>query len=352
MFVEVTRLLIVILFTALGYAVGHHVGVADDPSNFAPLAGAALGACFGYVGGGIGARGARSLFGRAEEHLLKAPPAQLLTGALGALAAGGLAAVVGVPIVVALPHFIGLPLYSLLTWLAASAGARTGVHRSGEMLAMAGLSSRPLVRATSFGADPEGDAALVDSSAAIDGRILALARAGFLPGPLLVPRFVLDEIQSIADAQDPSRRRRGRRGLEVLQAIRSMGTAVHVLDDEMVEHSEVDAKLVALALRLKVGLLTVDEALQRVAELQGVRCLNPGQLAESIRPEHSSGDLLRVPITRPGRDEGQGVGFLEDGTMVVVTDADGLVGSEIDVRITGQVQTSLGTMLFAAVAAD
>ena len=352
MFIEVTRLLIVILLTALGYTIGHHVGVANEASNLAPLIGAALGACVGYVGGGIGARAAHSLFGRAEERLLRAPPAQLLTGAMGALTVGGLAAVVGVPIIIVVPHFIGLPLYSLLTWLAASAGARVAVHRSGELLALAGLSTRPLVRATTFGADPEGDAALVDSSAAIDGRVLALARAGFLPGPLLVPRFVLEEIQSIADAQDPSRRRRGRRGLEVLQAIRSMGTAVHVLDDQMVEHTEVDAKLVALALRLKVGLLTVDEALQRVAELQGVRCLNPGQLAESIRPEHSSGDLLRVPISRTGRDEGQGVGFLEDGTMVVVTDADGLVGSEIDVRVTGQVQTSLGTMLFAAVAAD
>jgi len=351
MFVEVTRLLTVIFCTALGYAIGHHLGVANA-SNLDPLIGAALGACIGYVGGGIGARGAHSLFGRAEEHLLKAPPAQLLTGSVGALTAGGLAAVIGVPLVIAVPHYIGLPLYSLLTWLAASAGARAAVHRSGELLAMAGLSTRPLVRATTFGADPEGDAVLVDSSAAIDGRILPLARAGFLPGPLLVPRFVLEEIQSIADAQDLSRRRRGRRGLEVLQAIRSMGTAVHVLDDQVVEHTEVDAKLVALALHLRVGLLTVDEALQRVAELQGVRCLNPGHLAESIRPEHSSGDRLRVPIIRAGRDEGQGVGFLEDGTMVVVTDADGLVGSEIDVRVTGQVQTSLGTMLFAAVAAD
>jgi uncharacterized protein YacL len=214
------------------------------------------------------------------------------------------------------------------------------------------LSTRPLVRATTFGSDPEGDAALVDSSAAIDGRIMDLARAGFLPGPLLVPRFVLDEIQSIADAQDPARRRKGRRGLEVLQAIRSFGLAVHVLDDEMVEHTEVDAKLVALARRLRVRLLTVDEALQRVAELQGVRCLNPGLLAESIRADHNAGDVVKVPISRTGRDEGQGVGFLEDGTMVVVNDAESLVGSEIEVRVTGQVQTSLGTMLFAAVDAD
>lgn len=351
MFVEVTRLLIVILCTALGYAVGQHLGISSA-HGLDPLVGAALGACVGYLAGGVGARGAHAAFGRAEGRLLRAPAPTLVTGALGALTGGGLAAIIGVPLLVALPHLFGLPLYSLLCWLAASAGAKLAASRSGDLLAMAGLSTRPLVRATTFGADPEGDAALVDSSAAIDGRILALARAGFLPGPLLVPRFVLEEIQSIADAQDPHRRRRGRRGLEALQAIRSFGVAVHVLDDEVVEHTEVDAKLVALARRLRVGLLTVDEALQRVAELQGVRCLNPGHLAESIRAEHTAGEVVRVPITRAGRDEGQGVGFLEDGTMVVVNDAEALVGREVEVRVTGQVQTSLGTMLFAAVASD
>ena len=350
MFVEVTRLLIVILCTSLGYAAGQRVGISSV-HDLDPLVGAALGACVGYVAGGLGARGAHAAFGRAEERW-RAPAPVLVTGALGALTAGGLAAIIGVPLLVALPHLYGLPLYCLICWVAASAGAKTGVSHSGELLAMAGLSTRPLVRATTFGSDPEGDAALVDSSAAIDGRILALARAGFLPGPLLVPRFVLDEIQSIADAQDPGRRRKGRRGLEVLQAIRSFGIAVHVLDDEVVEHTEVDAKLVALAGRLRVRLLTVDEALQRVAELQGVRCINPGQLAESIRAEHAAGERVRVPISRTGRDEGQGVGFLEDGTMVVVNDAESLVGKEVDVRVTGQVQTSLGTMLFAAVASD
>lgn len=351
MFVEVTRLLVVILATALGYTVGHHAA-GHDPSGLAPLAGAALGACVGYVGGGIGGRVASSMLGRAGTRLSRTPAPELLTGAVGALTGGGLAAMIGVPVVVMLAHPLGLPLYALLVWLGASGGARVAAQRSGELLAMAGLSTRPLVRATTYGADPEGDAALVDSSAAIDGRILTLARAGFLPGPLLVPRFVLEEMQSLADAQDPSRRRKGRRGLEVLDAIRSVGVSVHVLDDEVVEHREVDAKLVALARRLRVGLLTVDEPLQRVAELSAVRCLNPGQLAESIRDEHVSGEVVRVPITKAGRDEGQGVGYLEDGTMVVVTDAGEMIGLEVEARVTGQVQTSVGTMLFAAVASD
>lgn len=352
MFVEVTRLLTVFLCTAVGYGLGRHSAAAHDAAALGPLLGAGLGACVGYVGGGVGGRIARSAFHRVEDRLDHSSAPALLVGAFGALVGGGLAALMGVPALLLLPAVLSSPLYALLVWLAASAGARLAARRSTDLLAMAGLSTRPLVRATTYGADPEGDAVLVDSSAAIDGRILTLARSGFLPGPLLVPRFVLEEIQSIADAHDPRRRRQGHRGLEVLDAIRSYGVIVHVLDDEMVEHSQVDAKLVGLARRLRVGLLTVDGPLQRVAELQGVRCLNPGELAESIRADHSSGEVVRVPIVRNGRDHGQGVGFLEDGTMVVVSEAEALIGSEIDVRVTGQVQTTVGTMLFAAIASE
>jgi len=177
-----------------------------------------------------------------------------------------------------------------------------------------------------------------------------VVRAGFVSGPLLVPRFVIDEVQSIADAHDPIRRRKGRRGLDMLDALRGHpGNDVHVLDDDVVELEEVDAKLVALARRLKVDLVTVDEPLQRAAELQGVRCLNLARLSDGLRPVHVSGEVIRLPITREGKEPGQGVGFLDDGTMVVVGDAAELVGREVDVRITGNVRTALGTMLFASV---
>lgn len=350
MIIEVTRLLTVVLFMAVGYVMGHHVG--SPATSTAPLIGAALGACFGYLAGGLMGRLTRSAAGRAGRHLNPASTPRILAAAFGALVGGGLAALGAVPILLFLPSFVASPLYALVIWTLASAAAQLAADKATDLLAMAGLSTRPLVRATTYGADPEGDAVLVDSSAAMDGRILTLARAGFLPGPLLVPRFVLDEIQSVADAQDPNRRRRGRRGLEILDAVRAGGFALHVLDDEMVEFSEVDAKLVALAKRLRVGLLTVDAALQRVAELQGVRCLNPNELAQSIREDHSSGEVVRVPIVRTGRDEGQGVGYLDDGTMVVVNDATDLVGTEVDVRVTGQVKTAVGTMLFAAIESD
>jgi uncharacterized protein YacL len=234
-----------------------------------------------------------------------------------------------------------------LVWIGVYEGAGIAARRADDLLALAGLSTRPLVRATPYRG---ADAALVDTSAIIDGRLLAVARAGFLQCALLVPRFVLDELQSIADAQDPLRRRRGQRGLDLLGALQAQpGVDVHVLDDEVVEHEEVDAKLVALARRLEVGLLTVDANLQRVAQLQGVRCLNLDRLASGLRPVHVPGETLKIPIAREGKEPGQGVGFLDDGTMVVVGDAAPLVGQEVEVRITGNVQTSVGRMLFATV---
>ena len=124
---------------------------------------------------------------------------------------------------------------------------------------------------------------------------------------------------------------------------------VHVLDDEVPEHEEVDAKLVALARRLKVDLITLDEPLQRVAELQGVRCLSLHRLSDGLRPVHVAGEVIRLPISRAGKEPGQGVGFLDDGTMVVVADGEALVGREVDARITGNAKTAMGTMLFASI---
>jgi uncharacterized protein YacL len=344
MFVEITRLLIVLLATGGGFTVAR--GSSQQPGGSAVL-GAVLGALFGYVLGGVFARLLRSAMGKFESQVERMPPAQLLGGGLCAGLLGGLSLLLGIPAVVLMPHLSGWPVLGLLVWIGLYEGFRIGARKSEELLAMAGLSTRPLVQASRYGGN--ADAVLVDSSAAIDGRLLALAQAGFLRGALLVPRFVLDEMQGIADAAEPARRRRGRRGLEVLDALQGDPRVVlHVLDDEVPEFVMVDAKLVALARRLDVGLMTTDFNLQRVAELQGVTCLNLNQLAEGLRPVHVPGELLRMTITRPGREEGQGVGFLDDGTMVVIGDASELVGQTVSVRVTSNVQTSVGRMLFAS----
>jgi uncharacterized protein YacL len=344
MFVEVVRLFIVFLATAGGFALGR--GGGADPEGGAVL-GATLGACVGYVAGGVLGRLIHQLMGHVETRLTRTPAATLLAGAVGGSALGLLSALVGLPAVILLPGHWGWPVWGLLVWIGIYEGAGIATRRAEELLALAGLSTRPLVRATPYRG---ADAALVDTSAVIDGRLLAVARAGFLQCALLVPRFVLDELQTIADAQDPLRRRRGQRGLDLLAALQGQsGIDVHILDDEVVELDEVDAKLVTLARRLDVSLLTVDANLQRVAELQGVRCLNLDRLASGLRPVHVPGETVRLPITREGREPGQGVGFLDDGTMVVVGDAEDLVGQEVEVRITGNVQTSVGRMLFATV---
>lgn len=349
MFVEIVRLFIVLLATAAGFAVGR--GPKGAEAGNAAVVGATLGALAGYVVGGFLGRLLDQAKVEAERRIDEVPVHRVFAGSVGSIILGVLAGVVSVPFGLIVPSPYGWLVVGLCTWAGAVQGYCIGARKSDQLLAMAGLSSRPLVRASPYGSE-EREAVLMDTSAVIDGRLLGLVRAGFLKGALLVPRFVLDELQGIADAQDPNRRRRGRRGLEMLEAVQQQaGIEVHILDDEVPEHEEVDAKLVALARRLKASLLTVDEPLQRVAELQGVRCLSLRRLADGLKPVHVPGEVVVLPITREGKEPGQGVGFLDDGTMVVVGDAAPMVGQEIEVCIISNVQTSMGRMLFASVAA-
>jgi uncharacterized protein YacL len=340
-FVEIVRLVVVLLATAGGFGVGRH---GDAAAGNTAILGAVLGALVGYVAGGLLGRMLSSTRVRVEERVGSVPAAQLLAGAAGGGALGLIALLASLPLAFVVPGRWPWLAVALVVWLGVAEGVRMGARHSHELVAMAGL--RPAVT----GGSGDAAATLVDTSAIIDGRLLAAARARFLHGPLLVPRFVLDELQAIADHADPARRRRGRRGLETLAALRQLpGQAVQILDDEVPEHDEVDAKLVALARRLQAALVTVDAPLQRVAELQGVRCVNLVRLGEGLRPVHLPGEAFLLHITRTGREAGQGVGFLDDGTMVVVSGAAALVGEEVAVQVTSGTQTSMGRMLFASV---
>ncbi len=189
---------------------------------------------------------------------------------------------------------------------------------------------------------------LVDSSAIIDGRIADIAESGFLMGTLLVPRFVLEEVQKIADSPDTLRRNRGRRGLEILGRMQKDGaTPVEIIDDDLPDVPEVDAKLVAIARQLGGAVLTNDFNLNRVAELQGVRVLNVNSLANAVKPALLPGEELRVHIIQTGKEPGQGVGFLDDGTMIVVEGGARLLDSQVDVAVTRVLQTVAGRMVFA-----
>lgn len=350
MFVEVVRLFIVIMATAAGFALGQDPSVADAGNG--AIIGATLGACVGYVAGGVLGRILDHGIGVAERQFEHTPAHRLLAGGVGAIVLGGLSGVVTLPAAFVFSPEIGWASVALVVWVGAFLGYRIGARKSDELLAMAGLSSRPLLRASTYGS-PETPAVLIDTTTVVDGRLLALVRAGFLRDAVLVPRFVLDHLQTIADAQDPARSRRGRRGLEMLEAIRLQpDVTLHVLEDELPEHDDHDAKLVALARRSHCALLTLDEGLQRAAELQGVRCMSLRRLGEGLRPVWLPGEHTRVPIIKEGREPGQGVGFLDDGTMVVVSGAGDRIGQEVDVRITKNMETSVGRMLFGSMSGD
>lgn len=192
-----------------------------------------------------------------------------------------------------------------------------------------------------------GPYVFVDTSAIIDGRITDIAAAGFLFGTLVVPRFVLDELQRIADSADTLRRNRGRRGLEILATLQKGPIPVEVTDLDAPEIAEVDGKLVALARQRGGAILTTDFNLNRVADLQGVRVLNVNSLANAIKPAFLPGDELHVKVIQEGKEPGQGVAFLDDGTMIVIEGGSRFLNREIDVTVTRVLQTVAGRMVFA-----
>jgi len=312
-FVEIVRLLIVLMFTAGGYVVAARYGVA--------LIGATFGAAVGYVCGGILGRFMRKMLGVVEAETTRLSAGEILAGSIGALMMGLLGALVGVTAIGLLPDPWGWPVFG-------------------------GLSERSLGSLT---ASPTRDAVLIDTSVLIDGRLLRLAQTGFLHRNLLVPCFVLDELQSLADSRDPQVRRKGRIGLESLEAIqRDTRLCIHVSEEEIPELEAVDAKLVTLATRLSVNLLTNDEALSRVAEIRGVHCMSLDRLAKSLSAVRTPGEIVHVTVLKEGQEKSEGVGFLEDGSMVVVSNAGELLGQTLEARITGSATTARGRIFFAS----
>ena len=191
---------------------------------------------------------------------------------------------------------------------------------------------------------------LLDTSVIIDGRIADIAETRILESNVVVPRFVLDELQAVADSSDKLKRNRGRRGLDVLNRLRNSDKLtiqiMEVGDEEMAGESGVDAKLVALAKRVDGRVVTNDYNLNKIAELRGVAVININDLANAVKPVMLPGETMTVRILRPGDEAGQGVGYLDDGTMVVVENARDHVDSEVRLIVTSALQTSAGRMIF------
>jgi uncharacterized protein YacL len=293
-------------------------------------------------------------------YLTIVPATWLITRVEALSTAEFVTAVIGLLLGLLMGLLLGLPLGGLPapwgTWLplAVSIGLGLGmlgltVAKRRDLLIAAeavGLFRAPgSDRAVPLSGEPR---IVVDTSAIIDGRIAEIVESGFIYGTLVVPRFVLDELQHIADSSDALRRNRGRRGLDILNRMqKEPATPVEIVEDDVPDIGEVDAKLVALALARSRVILTNDYNLNRVAELQGVRVMNINSLANAVKPAVLPGEELRVRVIQEGKEAGQGVGFLEDGTMIVVEGGARHIDREVDVSVTRVLQTVAGRMIFA-----
>jgi uncharacterized protein YacL len=272
-------------------------------------------------------------------RLTSTPLPDLLSGLLGIIVGLVIAVLVGV-FIRDLPY--GYPLSFVLALLLAAMGASVGVSRREELAALF------------FGGDSyQSDghrvpAVLIDTSVIIDGRILDIAKTGFLDMPLVILSSVLRELQMVADSADVTRRRRGRRGLDVLTDMQKEPSInLQVTEDEVPRDGEIDAHLVRTAKRRNWAIMTNDFNLNRIARLEGIAVLNLNELAQAMRPVAIPGEEILVTVAREGKEPGQGVGSLDDGTMVVIQNGRRLLNQTITAVVTSVIQTSAGRMIFA-----
>ena len=321
----------------LGYAMvkqGHIVG----PGSLVILSLTTLeGLIFSYLGAPYVLGGWRSI----NFQLRTTPLPDLVSGLFG-LIMGLLVAVLVGYFVRDFPPY-GVPLSAVLACLLGYTGANLGLTRRAELLGLVGLSRPDAAVARRI------RGALLDTSVIIDGRILDLARTGFLDMPLIVPRFVLKELQQVADSGDTIRRNRGRRGLEVLTELqKEPDISVEFRDDDPPGETEVDSKLVLLALKSNLAILTNDFNLNRIARLEGATVLNLNELTNALKPVAIPGEELVVAVVKEGKEAGQGVGYLDDGTMVVLENGRRYLNQTINATVTSVLQTAAGRMIFAS----
>lgn len=189
---------------------------------------------------------------------------------------------------------------------------------------------------------------ILDTSVIIDGRIFDICQTGFVEGPLVIPSFVLDELRHVSDCSDSLKRTRGRRGLDILNKIqKELPIEVQIWEGDFPEINEVDSKLLKLTQKLDGKVLTNDYNLNKVAEVQGVTVLNINELSNAIKPVVLPGEDMKLTIVKDGKESGQGIAYLDDGTMIVVEGGRKYIGEEIDVTVTSVLQTAAGRMIFA-----
>ena len=296
------------------------------------------------AGAGMGA-GSGVLAMWLEKWAMDVPVDRLVWGSVG----GGAGLLLGLAVGAALSGVLaggGIIAASLPSLLGAYLGAVVALRRREDLRGLAG---------TRLGsaASPPGLSKLIDTSVVIDGRIADLCATGFVDGTLVVPHFVLRELQQLADSADGLKRNRGRRGFDVLERLQRLpGVSVEITDRDVPGVAEVDRKLIELGRALGVKVVTNDSSLQRMAELHGVAVLNLNQLANALRPAVLPGEALHVLVLREGQESGQGVAYLDDGTMVIVDQGKKHLGQRVDVTVTSVLQTAAGRMIFTRLRED
>lgn len=238
------------------------------------------------------------------------------------------------------PTMQTITLYILVNITMAYMGAGIGARKGGDINFNVFRKANPDML-------KEVDYKILDTSVIIDGRIADLCETGFIEGTIQIPQFVLLELQNIADSSDPIKRTRGRRGLDILRKLQKQhGLEVEIIEIDFPKIREVDSKLIALAQKNGGKIITNDFNLNKVAELQGVDVLNINQLANALKPVVLPGEIMNVRVLKEGKEEGQGVAYLDDGTMVVVDNARHFLGKNVDVSVTSVLQTTAGRMIF------
>jgi len=295
---------------------------------------AAQAALFGAILGVAGVLLERKLRSSSLNRLLGA-----LVGALGGIVCAYLISLVlnTTAIEPRTQSFLQVALLLVMTYLGIFLGANKGDLLN--LQAMGGL----------FGAEraPRRNYKVLDTSVIIDGRVADICEAGFLDGIVLLPQFVLHELQLVADSGDPLKRNRGRRGLDMLQRIQKIANVqTQILEDDFPHLRDVDLKLIELAKRYGAKIVTNDFNLNKLAQLQGIDVLNINELANALRPIVLPGETMRVFILKEGKEHSQGVAYLDDGTMVVVENARRLIGRTLDIIVTSVLQTTAGKMIF------
>ena len=339
---RVTQTVLALLGALGAYQVGRSVdfgNLVGEWLQYALYAGAIIvGAMIGWGIGGVIGRWLPSRMRAIDKAADKRSAGELTVGAVGlvvGLVAAALAGIAVARLPVVGPYLL-LPVVLLVAYIFTRIAAR----KHADILRLVGIRSR-----STSTVPPR----IIDTSAIIDGRIIDIVRARFLPGQIVVPTFVIDELHRVADSADPEKRARGRRGLDLVEELKAAGEQrVQIRSGDQPGAEGVDAKLVSLARDMHGAIVTTDYALNKVARIQGIEVLNVNELANALKPAVLPGEALTVRVIREGREYGQGVGYLEDGTMVVVEGGRSLVGGDAeDVEVTSVIQNPSGKMIFA-----